>query len=127
MKVPIEQIVEHFGKRPGVDLTSLEAGTLLVVETENTTYNIEILENKRFKVEGGEFFPRPLETYVMGCTFGGSTVKTRWIGVDAFVEMGNPLQAGIVTTTIVKSITIKDPNKKWEYTLNAESSNQTSE
>jgi hypothetical protein len=99
----------------GIEIKKLPPGTIILAETRNSIYEIEILE-KGVEIQGGKYFPKPTSIPFHGSTWGGSMLKVGWIGYDMHMEMGHPTEpAKYITTTRVKRARIIGPD--WEYPL----------
>jgi hypothetical protein len=85
----LEGFAEEVSRTDAVDLGQLEPLTHLVVETQNTRYEIFVLDAKERKVlvRGGKYFVEPVEACLNGSTFGGSFVKLGVIGVGMRMEI----------------------------------------
>ena len=103
----------------GVKLEQLEIGTTIEAQTTNSLYYIKVLGSGRFEVQGGKHFPRPTTTFINGSTWGGSMIKTKWLGIDMRIEMGHPLKASVLTTSPVQSLRIIGPDGSWNYLIEA--------
>jgi len=108
--------IEESEKDGGIFLDTLESGTHVIAVTRNSTYDIEVLEEGKFKVQGGKYFPEPVEAYFNGSTWGGSMLKIKWIGLGMHIEFMHPTkQSKTVTTTKVEEA--KVIGKDWEYEM----------
>jgi len=111
--------------KDGVDLETLPVGTTLQVQTLNTLYEFIKREDDKYNFSDGgkRGFPG---AYVVigGSTWGGSSLKRRWVGLDMHVEMSHPgypdQLTKIFTTSPVQRITIIGPDGDWSYTLENE-------
>ena len=99
-----------------VDLLKLKAGTKLEVQTQNTLYTIEILEEGATEVliSGGSYFPETKKAFFNGSTFGGSMLKIGHVGFGMYMEITIPV-VGTITTSSCKSCKII--GKDFEYIL----------
>jgi len=72
----------------GIDLTTLDPLTVLLVRTRNSLYHITVRVPHRRTVwiQGGPFFPEPTRGYLNGSSFGGSCLKMAWIGIGLHLE-----------------------------------------
>jgi hypothetical protein len=109
--------IEESEKQGGIKLTELAVGTRVEAQTRNTLYKIAVLENGKYMVEGGFYFPEPKEAWISGSTWGGSMLKMKWLGIGMHMEFGNP-ECGTVTSTAVKSLKVLASDGSWEYSLN---------
>jgi hypothetical protein len=92
----------------GVALQSLAPGTVLDVQTRNSTYRMVVLDgsDRRVLVSGGRVFPEATEARIAGATAGGTAVKIGWIGKGLQLELSTDL--GRVTTSRVASVELED-------------------
>lgn len=100
-----------------VKLAVLSVGTLLVVETSNTTYKLKKVEDgadgSEFEIEGNRrFCPRPVRAIIPGCTFGGSVLKVGTLfegGHMEFVPQAGPYDGLVITTSTIRRIDVVPP------------------
>jgi hypothetical protein len=73
----------------GVQIDQMEELTTLAVQTENSLYEITILNGDTGEVllRGGPFFPERTAVRLEGSTFGGSILKRRGIYVGMRMEI----------------------------------------
>jgi hypothetical protein len=90
----------------GVDLRSLPAGTVVVVDTRHSRYRFVMLDEsgRNALVEGGPYFPEETTARVEGSTLGGSLLKVGWIGLGWFVELS--CRGRRIITSQVRSISV---------------------
>lgn len=104
----------------GVDVSKLETGTKLKVETYNSTYLIEILDFGKVFLSGGKTqsgirYPNPTQCTIVGCcSYRNGALKLDWIKRDKCLlldmDEGKNLQ-----TSPIQELTITAPNDNWEY------------
>ena len=84
----LDGFVETVSHADGVGLTDVDALTTLVVQTDNSVYQIMILQPYRREVlvQGGAFFPERRRAYLSGSSFGGSCLKLGWVGIGLHME-----------------------------------------
>ena len=72
----------------GISLTDVDAFTTLMVRTDNSVYQITILQPyaREVVVQGGAFFPERTRACLSGSSFGGSCLKLGWVGVGLHME-----------------------------------------
>jgi hypothetical protein len=72
----------------GVQIDQMEELTTLAVRTQNSVYEITILNGQSGEVlvRGGKFFPERTAMRLEGSTFGGSILKRRGIYVGLRME-----------------------------------------
>ena len=69
-------------------LTDVDTFTTLVVKTDNSVYQITIVQpyKREVFVQGGAFFPERTRAYLSGSSFGGSCLKLGWVGIGLHME-----------------------------------------
>src|SRR4051812_7402634 len=74
----------------GVHLGDLSPGTVLEVRTQNRAYTILYKGRDQALISGHPVFcPQPVPVTIHGSTWGGSMLKTRYIGRGMRLEFGN--------------------------------------
>lgn len=99
-----EGFAEEGGCSTGVAISTLAAGTRLLVRTRRSDYRVVVLDGPRHRVlvQGGRLLPEAVEAVLQGSSLGGSFVKTGWIGVGLRLEL--ILDRRRIVTSSVKSI-----------------------
>ena len=66
----------------GIGLADLDPITTLLVRTQNSLYQIVVVQprQKAVLVQGGPFFPQATRAVLSGSNFGGSLLKVAWVG-----------------------------------------------
>ena len=84
----LDGFVEAVSRADGVGLTDLDAFTTLMVRTDNSVYQITILQPyaREVLVQGGAFFPARTRACLSGSSFGGSCLKLGWVGLGLHME-----------------------------------------
>lgn len=93
---------------PGFDTTVAEEnilpiGARVAVQTRNTRYIIEKIEEHKFMISGSSrYCPEPIFASIPGSNYGGSVLKVGFVGPGMRMEFttANPKHYGIVTSTI---------------------------
>ena len=86
----------------GVHLNDLPPGTALAIETKNRCYRLVNLGDEGELISGHpEFCPEPVLVRVQGSTWGGSMLKTRFVGRGMHLEFEHPVHHRVTTTRIV--------------------------
>ncbi len=86
----------------GVYLRDLPQGAVLSIETENRFYTLVVLGEETALISGHpEFCPDPELVHIQGSTWGGSMLKTRFIGRGMHLEFDHPKHRTVVTSRIV--------------------------
>jgi hypothetical protein len=87
----------------GVHLRDVQPGTVLEVETENRAYTIRYEGAGRAFISGHPVFcPEPTLVTIHGSTWGGSMIKSDYIGRGMHLEFGHPAYMPITTSMIVQ-------------------------
>ncbi len=92
----------------GVHLRDLQPGAVLEVRTQNRAYTILYKGWDQAEISGHPVFcPEPVPVTIHGSTWGGSMLKTRYIGRGMRLEFGNSQSDPIRTSIIleVRSLT----------------------
>ena len=116
MFLPEERDEQIYDKN-GLDITKLDPGTKLEVQTRNSLYKITVLNPKKLKieVEGGVHLPEAEEAFLTGSTWGGSMIKTGWIGHMMHMEIRRYQRIGPLVTTGVRGLKIIGSNFEFDF------------
>lgn len=88
----------------GVDLGDLPAGSVLEIETENRFYTMEYRGLNQALISGHPVFcPEPTLVTINGSTWGGSMIKTGFIGRGMRLEFRSP-ECDPITTSVVREV-----------------------
>jgi hypothetical protein len=92
-----------------VDLKTLSPGDTVTARTQNSVYEIEIVDPAECEVliRGGSRFPVPTKVFINGSTWGGSMLLMNKIGVGMRIEMYRPEVMKPLLSSSVESFTIK--------------------
>ena len=84
----LDGFVDAVSQADGIGLTDVDALTTLMVRTDNSVYQITILQPyaREVVVQGGAFFPERTRACLSGSSFGGSCLKLGWVGVGLHME-----------------------------------------
>jgi hypothetical protein len=86
----------------GVELDRLADGDVLHVETLSRRYTIVYHGNGQALIAGHpRFCPSPTPVRIEGSTWGGSMLKTRYVGRGMHLEFRHPRFRSIVTSRIL--------------------------
>jgi hypothetical protein len=92
-----------------VEIGDLLPLTKLNVQTHNSSYHVTLLDpcESIALVQGGRYFQEPAEVYLCGSSYGGTLLKTSWIGFGMRMEI---LSQGrrVVTSPVLAVETIAD-------------------
>ena len=103
----LDGFVEEVSRTEGIGLIDVDAFTTLVVQTENSVYQVTILKPhaKEVLVQGGAFFPVRTKACLNGSSFGGSCLKLGWVGLGLRMEFHAEDQW--IITSHVRSIAVE--------------------
>jgi hypothetical protein len=88
----------------GVHLGDLPTGAVLEIETENRSYMIEYRGLNQALISGHPIFcPQPTLVTINGSTWGGSMIKTGYIGRGMRLEFRSP-EFEPITTSVVREV-----------------------
>lgn len=82
----LEDFLELTNRIDGVDLTTLEPLTTLLVYTRNTLYRIIVCDGADVFLQGGNLFPTLTPAYVDGAGAGIGVLKRGWIATGLLLE-----------------------------------------
>ena len=86
----------------GVHLRDLRPGSALSIQTQNRVYEMVVLDDEKALISGHpEFCPDPAEVRIHGSTWGGSMIKTKFVGRGMHLEFEHPVHRVILTSRIV--------------------------
>ena len=104
----LDGFVEAASQADGVGLTDVDTFTTLVVQTDNSVYQITILQphTREVFVQGGAFFPERTRACLCGSSFGGSCLKLGWVGIGLHMEFLAKDRDQWVLTSHVRSIMV---------------------
>ena len=102
----LDGFLDAVSQADGVGLAEVDAFTTLVVQTDNSVYQITILQPhaRDVYVQGGAFFPVRTRACLNGSSFGGSCLKLGWVGIGLHMEFHAEDQW--IITSHVRSITL---------------------
>lgn len=83
----LDGFVDGVGDARGIYLREVEPLATIVVRTYNSRYRIVMTGGTSAIVQGGKFFTDPTPARIDGSGFGGSVLKTAWIGVGLKMEI----------------------------------------
>jgi hypothetical protein len=83
----IERRVEEQKRLGGINVTQLDTGTRIEVQTINSVYKMTLLEDGKIKVHGGIHILEPTEARFVGSTWGTPLIKQNWIGKGMQMEI----------------------------------------
>lgn len=91
----------------GVHMRDLRPGVELAIETKNRVYRMTYLGGRSVLLSGHpEFCAEPTRVEIEGCTWGGSMLKSQYIGRGMHLEFEHPEAGRILTSRIVDVRTV---------------------
>ena len=86
----------------GVHLRDLLPGSVVSVQTLNRIYRMVILDDETALISGHpDFCPDPTEVRIHGSTWGGSMLRTKFLGRGMHLEFQHPVHSTIITSRIL--------------------------
>ena len=103
----LDGFAEEVSRADGIGLADLDPITTLLVRTENSLYQITVVQPRQTDVlvQGGEFFPETTPARLSGSSFAGSCLKMAWVGIGLRMEFH--YDGGWIITSCVRSISIQ--------------------
>jgi hypothetical protein len=87
----------------GVHLNDLPRGAALAIQTRSRFYTLVNLGDDGALISGHpEFCPEPVLVRIQGSTWGGSMLKTRFVGRGMHLEFQHPVHHTITTSQIIE-------------------------
>ncbi|HTI43447.1 MAG TPA: hypothetical protein VL693_16585 [Vicinamibacterales bacterium] len=103
-RTTLDGFVGELTDAPGIYLRDLDPLTTLLVRTRNSTYRVIVSHGTSVLVQGGRFFRDATAARIDGSGFGGSLLKTGWIGVGFRMEI--VADGERIITTPVREVTV---------------------
>ncbi len=89
----------------GVDLRQLPPESMLKVETRNRAYTIVMQRDCNALISGHpEYCPEPVLVRIHGSNWGGSMIKTAYLGRGMHLEFRHPMFEGLIVTSPIQDI-----------------------
>jgi hypothetical protein len=86
----------------GVHMRDLTPGAVVSVQTLNHLYKVIVMGEDTALISGHpQFCPDPVEVRIHGSTWGGSMLRTRFLGRGMHMEFEHPVHKTIVTSRIL--------------------------
>lgn len=107
----------------GLNVSALEKGTILIIETKHSIYKLKIMEGKEILLSGGmtkrgeEKFPLPTKAIFCGSVGYDSELKIDWIGQNMSMEIIIGEDRKKILTSKVQNVTIESSNGNWNYSM----------
>ena len=88
-------------KDGGLLIKDIKDGESITVQTENTLYTIEKVNDKEYLISGNQkLCPIPTKVSIHGSTWGGSMIKLGFIGIGMYLEVGKGNGKLMITSQI---------------------------
>lgn len=92
----------------GVDLRHLPVESTLEVETRNRAYTLVMQPDCHALISGHPTFcPEPVLVQINGSNWGGSMIKTGYVGRGMRLEFRHPGFDGVVVTSTIRDIRLR--------------------
>jgi hypothetical protein len=92
----------------GVDLRHLPAESTLEVETRNRAYTLVMQSDCHALISGHpEYCPEPVLVRINGSNWGGSMIKTAYLGRGMRLEFCHPAFDGLIVTSTIRDIRLR--------------------
>jgi hypothetical protein len=89
-------------EQEGIALDDVAEGKVLEVETRHHVYHIKNLGDGKVMISGHpEYCPEPVQVDMIGSTWGGDTLRMRFLGKGAKLEFWHPVRGMVCTSRIV--------------------------
>jgi hypothetical protein len=89
----------------GVFLEGLPPATVLQIQTQNHFYTAMLLNDSSVLISGHpQYCPEPVRVTIAGSTWGGSMLKTRYIGRGMHLEFHHPRYKTPIVTSRIQEI-----------------------
>ena len=93
----------------GVYLRDLPSESTLEIETQNRFYTVIVKRDGLAWISGHpEFCPEPVLVYINGSNWGGSMIKTHFVGRGMHLEFRHPDFEGPIITSAIIDIRLKN-------------------
>ena len=88
--------------KDGVQIESVEDRSRIRVRTQNSVYEITVLDvwSRKILIRGGQYFPEDTPVYLAGSTLGGSLLKVGGIFVGFCLEATDDEGRRVVTSPV---------------------------
>lgn len=104
----LSNFTKQVNELPALYKSEISVGDHVQVKTQNSTYSLKVLEDNKFRVEGGRFDRQklsPFEISITGCGLGGAFVKTDLVAACGLsIEFANR----VITSTVISFALFKN-------------------
>lgn len=103
----------------GLNVSLLEPGTKLTIETKHSVYQLLVVEGKEITVMGGMKrdgeirFPQPIKAIFVGSR--GDDMRVDWIGNGMRMEL--VYEDRYFISSPIKNVEIEAPDGRWSYSM----------
>jgi hypothetical protein len=89
----------------GADLKQLAVGKRLIVKCQDCTLTVERREDGLYISGHDKFCPMPTKCSIPGSNYGGSMLKTNWVGRGMFMEFHTDTHPKRIVTSEILEVT----------------------
>ena len=109
----------------GLDISNLELGTILEIETRNSIYKFKVIEGRRGEIVGGmrrdgeDRFSIPTLATIIGSVRHEKSMPDAIVR-DMQLVIVFPFKehlSGIITTSLVQNLKVEAPDGSWSYDM----------
>jgi hypothetical protein len=102
----------------GVFLCDLQPRTVLLIQTQHHCYAAVFLGDNRALIWGHpKFCPRPVPVSIAGSTWGGTMLKSRYVGRGMRLEFHHPAYPTPIVTSPIQAIDERRPKSRAESSI----------
>lgn len=106
--------IEEQDRHGGINIEDVEHGASLRIHTINSEYHIRKINDHQMTIQGGRW-PEITNMIFHGSTWGGSIMKTKWIGFKMHMEF--TIEGKRYVTSPVVAATVIGEKSRWQYSL----------
>ena len=114
-----------YDKKQGFNITLLESGTKIIVETINSVYEFVVIEGREVTIMGGINskgkirYKKPIPAILIGSTCDDCFIKQDWIGNNMSIQCSLQEKGStkLISTSVVRNAKIVAPNLEWSYSM----------
>lgn len=96
--------VEFAENTPGIKLDDIKTGEKFMISTQNTEYVLEKRDDGLYLSGNEKYCPTPRKVSITGSSWGGSAIKSRFIGEGMRMEFSVIEGASDIITSSIGSI-----------------------
>ncbi|MBI1357767.1 MAG: hypothetical protein GC160_25805 [Acidobacteria bacterium] len=101
----LTQIGRSASESEGIYLREIRPGETLDIRTKNHLYSVRYLGYGAAEISGhSQICPEPVLVNILGSTWGGSALKTGFLGVGLCLEFQHPGEQTVTRTSPIQAI-----------------------